>query len=360
MKEIEVEAKTLEDYGVFVQERDGYKFIAADEDDVAEHAGQGFVGLEYEGRYSPSMTQARAMHRALAELFPEWAPRALRVTQRGRGNGYILLNEMQELVQELLFESSPLLDRRPHYDGGGLECVFPPMTLQAYKILQPEFQKVLDMYKKYGFNSVQGGDGIHSNISYGLFGRDQDTQVENMKKWLWFLFREAQWMTEFSQRRFNYQANSDLLYMLGDPLGILPEEELRARFVSAKDEILNYLSRTEDDEGDRVGYGRRWFNLSFGRDGRPCVELRWFGSTQSEVELASMIEYSFAMPRWCRETEELEDINLKNFLGFVKTNLSEYPSLWEIASNIKIAQSTASAPVAIGQPRKVKVPVPVK
>lgn len=148
-------------------------------------------------------------------------------------------------------------------------------------------------------------------------------------------------MVAFSQRKYNYQINADILHLLNDPLGLLPYEELERRFINTKESILDYITRNHNDPYFDEIRRRRLLNIGIFNDNRPVIEFRWFGSTQNIIELMSMIEWSFAMPTWCKTVQSIEEISLRNFMSFIKKAPDKYHNLLEIAQRTTLSREYA-------------------
>lgn len=130
---------------------DDWVFLAQDKADMAS----GFVGLEVEQRFSPGTIQARFNHTRLAAKSASWSELAKQTI----GYGGDVIAAMRSEIAKLFREQSNFIVDTPHHDGLGLECVFPPCTLKAHKVLIPEYLNILNLYQEWGFNCQQGGDG---------------------------------------------------------------------------------------------------------------------------------------------------------------------------------------------------------
>lgn len=301
--------------GLVIDNRGSYMFISLEGEE-----NPSYVGLEYESRFSPGANHSREIARYLTEK------KRISFGNRPSSLGYMGMNTLLSAFIPTFFSPvSPLAPTTSHRDGGGLESVFCPISMGAYKLLKNEFIRVLKLHTSLGFNDIQGGDGIHANMDLNMFGHDIDTRRETMANFFWFLFYNSEFMVEFSERKFNFQYNADMLTLLGDTLNLNPKGN-RDTFLSSKNAFL--------DAVENGTYGRS-LNMTINRDGRPAVEFRWFGSTHDPEKFMAMIEFCYAVTAFCRGKKSESTLSLQNFCSFVKANVNTYDHLFEVMrSNI--------------------------
>lgn len=239
---------------------------------------------------------------------------------------YGISGDILRAVKTKVFDGcSQLLYANPHFDGGGIECVIKPCTLTAIQTLKDEFVHILNLYKNFGFTDILGGDGIHANMDLTMFGSDVATQKKNMANFLWFIFYNSEFVVDFSGRTYNSQLVADMYTLIGDTLG-RNMENMKRSFLRQKDALLNAVEENSY---------QRFLNMTVNRDGRPCLEFRWFGSTQSGDKLLSMAEFCYAIVAYVDTVKNDNQLKLHHFCAFVKRNVKTYPHLFEdMASNV--------------------------
>lgn len=296
----------------FEQRSTGFNFFYHTDEDPENL--EGVIGIELEMRFSAHMVHLRQIAKTFKEQFPK-----ARLTYT---------DDLQMLFRSKVLGGHFLVKGSPHGDGGGTESVLHPCTFQAHKVLKEEYARILDLYRQFGFNPNQGGDGIHHYIDYKLFG---DNQLdESMMLFLWFLFKNADFVCLLSHRQYNLSSVADMYSLLGNTLGNWTDEEFEAAFIRQKDAVLNYL------RGDRQSWLRA-FNISFGRDGRPACEFRWFGSTWDIDIFMMMIEFSHAIARFVATHRSLKEMELEVFCTYVRNNIEMYPHLIEELFNNEVS-----------------------
>lgn len=317
----DISAKTLQDLGVIeIRTREGSEttFLISPQESRTNILG--FVGPEYEGAYSNSIQATRASIRKLQSPIVRKAIQE--ILERGdHYSEYVGRIQIFQQFKLLLKSMSPLIYQVPHEDGGGIESVLKPATLSAHHILKPEYARILSAYKEFGFTDELDGAGLHIYIDHSLFGDTVEEYTNKISYFLWFLFRCGEEMLEISNRKFSSQANADMWYLLGDHLGLLPDEQLLDKFKQQKNAALATLAR-------KSTYGR-YMNVSFNRDGRPAIEFRWFSSTMDIEVFMAFIEFGFAIPEWCRTLTDESQVSFIGFCNFLKGSVDKYSHLFQ-------------------------------
>lgn len=318
----------LSDYPVTVTDRGTYKFLRY----TGEIGSNDYIGVELEMRFSPHMKHLRDI--------VKWAQKEHKYA-RLEGSG-----DVRNIIARGVLNQSPLVNGIPHYDGGGLESVLNPTTLEAHQALKEEYRKLLDAYYRFGFNPQQGGDGIHHYVDYGLLGPAEDFE-DSIILFHWFLFENRDFLSLASKRSYNYSSMADIHALLGDQLGLWDEEQLKAAFIRQKDAVIEHSRR------DNASWHRA-FNISWCRDGRQAYEFRWFGSTWDVDEFMSMIELSHAMATFVATHRSIDQMKLDIFCNYVRDNMQQYPHLIEELYNNQISaplmQSTIGPEVITLEP----------
>jgi len=143
---------------------------------------EGLIGIEYEVPFVPSLVFARKLKNFFLANVKNTTTEA---SQRYRS-----LGDLKSEVGNILWASfRPLLVDEPHYDGGGLECVFFPATPAAHQVLKPLYESILLTMKAYEFDASYSGAGIHLNIDNTLFGATADEQLSAQERMLYFIFQ---------------------------------------------------------------------------------------------------------------------------------------------------------------------------
>lgn len=325
----------ITDYPITAVDRGSYQFIKyTGEDPVNE-----YIGVELEMRFSPHMVHLRNIVKYFQKEYKN-----LNISSIG---------DVRTAIASRILSKSFLVKGIPHYDGGGLESVLQPSTFAAHQVLKEEYKKLLNTYYAFGFNPQQGGDGIHHYVDYGLLGPREGLE-DSIILLHWFLFENRDFLSLASKRPYNYSSVADIHALLGDQLGLWSEERLKEAFIQHKEDVLEYI------RGDGDSWVRA-FNISWGRDGRPAYEFRWFGSTWDIDEFMAMIELSHAMATFVASHRSIDQMKLDIFCNYVRDNMQQYPHLIEELYNNQISaplmQSTIGPEVvtmeAVVTPRKV-------
>lgn len=327
----DISYKTFLDLGVVAHNKSGtlVPFLTAPDESFAEV--KGFVGPEYEGRFSYSKKKVREALRKTINLISNYDLHKQEIIDTYLDGSYYTESFVLNVIRNILGRMSEIIYEFPHYDGQGIEVVLCPATLKAHQILKPEYERILEVYKELGFTDKLPGAGFHIYIDYTLFGNTEVDIVNNYANFLWLIFNHPEEFTDISNRQHSDDINSDLLTFLGDPLGILTEEELLKNFLKLKAESLTTLGTSEFKRKYKY---LRLLNISYNRDGRPALEFRWFGSTLNINTFMAFIEFGFAMPEWTKTFTDAADASLNSFCNYIKTNVSTYIHLYEYFTSI--------------------------
>lgn len=330
MKEFKIdpipEPRELKDLPIKYMAKGSYFFLRK----AGEPGELGYVGVEFEQRWSCGTTHMRAIKNHLLSemkrlekeksgvmsLIGVHEKTMLRDNIRSAGH---LVNLLPNLA---LKPQTPLIHGTPHTDGGGHECVLYPATLKAHQALKSEYERLIRAFQQYGYNDIQGGDGIHTNIDYSLFGKDHVGAIE---RFLWFLFYNSDFMVSLSERKYNMQYRADMASQLGDEMRNWSDSDYLNSFKKAKGGIVQSLRQSTSS-----GLFGRPLNFSVGRDGRRCLEWRWFGSTQDINKFMSIIELSFALPAFSGAQKTEDAMTLPAFCSYVRENMETYPHLFQV------------------------------
>lgn len=273
---------------------------------------EGYCGIEWECAWAPGTTQSRNIYAALRNIHQH---NSLVVNVRELSNNPFfdtVDSSLKEAVRSLVFSNrTKLLTQPPHYDGGGIEWVFCPMTLGAIRAAEQEFRILFELADNFGFTPLRGGDGIHLNMDLSLYGSTMDEQVETCARILRFAFANYDYIVRQSLRRWTYQRNSDMPAMLGDVFRVRSDNELEALFMEQKSRFLDTL---------RAGTALKAFNIGIRTDRRPVLEIRWFGSTTTIAELFAIVDFAFAQAEFFRANDTT---SLERFANFVKSKFDE-------------------------------------
>lgn len=290
----------------------GYKALHIPGQEVKD-----LMGLEIEMGFAPTTIQLRAIQRYLEKNSKElkttgWTKENMRFGY----DHYTFLS----LLQSRIFKKklSNLLHAAPHSDGGGLESVIIPATLEAYPFIKHELAYILSVYKAFGFTDMIQGAGVHVNVDFSLFGKDSKEQRNTMANLLWFCFINNDFVVELSQRRMRDTFKADMWSSLGDVLALDPSGSVKT-FITQKNQMLDAVEN---------GRALRSFNLHAHRDGRPALEMRWFGATEDPDRLMMMVEFVHSLVTYCKSGNP-QTLTLHLYSQFVRKNAATYTHLHE-------------------------------
>lgn len=229
------------------------------------------LGLEIELSYAPSQSEyARLKRRYCDEA-------GMCPTNLSYRTFFTLLMELSARRFENLFHRKPLAD------GGGIEFVLAPFTLRYYFNNRRRFAELLKFARDFTLYPSEK-DGIHVNIDYSLLGANLDEQKKTLKKLLYFvspLSDAHDYVQNFCAREHEASRNSDIYSMLNDPFRRLTSRELENVFKDTSKDILDSLGITPMCA----------LNMCFGKEGRQCIEWRWFASTTNIKKLLEIVVF---------------------------------------------------------------------
>lgn len=287
----------LEDWGL-VSELDqelGIKIIRT-QDEVRT---PDLISFEYEVDFRYSPARARQVREYLSKEhkveISKWADLFA-----------FFLNYMQIHLREIAY--------RVYLDGAYLlEFASLPMTLEAHKRLSKVYEAYLGVVKAYGANVSSGEAGIHIGVNNGMI-----TQ-EGLENFLWFAFRNNEFIVSMSNRQTWVQTSVDIYSLLDDPFGLLSDIELIKIFKERKKSLLNALLN---------GIWTHQLNLSVNKKGKRYLEIRWFGSTDEVSELQTIIQFIHSLILFSNYIDNEEEATLENYCAYVYENAQMYIDLF--------------------------------
>jgi len=259
--------------------------------------------------------------KAFYALIPSWKNpdgNTIKIDSQDFGRMYV-----KESTLSLFNYTSPILFRPSYEDAQGVECSLYPMSLIALHKCKKELVRILKIYRHLGYDEKAPGAGVHTYMDYSLFGNTEKEYLENIKNFLWFLFKNGAIMSKLSQRTFSSTLNSDIYHLLDNDLLSKSDTELLTRFVSIKDEILKAIV---------TGNPVERLNIIFNKDRKhahslttaeriKAIEYRWWAGTTNITTLYGYIEFCFAITEFLKKHKTEEYINnFSKFEIFVRAN----------------------------------------
>ena len=277
------------------------------------------MGIEFESRFDPTGPVVRAINKEILDL-------KLADAIHGRYDLFRLLRHT--LLNDF---SDTIIGGPPVNDGGGLEFRFHPTTLKAHHHLRGEYSRIMKCLSELGFTDAVGGDGIHLNIDNKAFGDHRTEKRKSFANFLWFLYKNQEFMIEFCNRKNMDDGMADMMTLLNDRYGNKSAQEVEQEFIRNKNDLLDALVgranrnvRTRRsglyDSPTFGGSGTRKLNIHVNRDGRDCIEFRWFGSTFSINIFMSFIDFAFALPEYSKSHNSPTTVTLESFCEYVANN----------------------------------------
>jgi len=298
--------RRLTDLNLILSNKDGVHYIRhKDEEDTLKD----LVGLEIESNFTPFSNVLRDVIKQLQHPDVGILPRHI------TGRTVVL----KALGTYIIPDITNICYPNPVFDGGGVELITYPMTETAMYRSKSEFLLILETLAKYGFNPVIGKDGVHLNIDKTLFGYSIKEVRDSFSKMLLFLYNEPDLMIFLSGRKAVDSKLADLYWMLGDMYGNLSEENLKQVFYEQKGLLLDSLSSGEDIKA---------FNIHSNKEGRPSVEIGWFGSTHNYDQFMSYIDIAFYFPKYFRQANYTQ-CNFKGMFDHIKKYNIKYKYLYD-------------------------------
>lgn len=247
---------------------------------------------------------------------------------------------LTETTKAIFNKTCPLLFKEAHVDAAGVECSLYPMTELAYTLLKSEFIRIFDIYKILGFTDIPEGAGVHTYIDYILFGEDKAFQIEGIKRFLWFLFNNGYHMSKISCRKFEDSLRSDIYHLLGDDVILCSSSDLKNKFLSIKDDIINGFIK-----GNRIDSLNMIINKSpkdsFGRSiGSPigALEYRWWAATTNPDTFMAYIEFGFIINKFLKSLKEYEKVTFNDFYLYLENSGEGHNLAKLIQSKLLITQ----------------------
>lgn len=282
---------------------------------VEDETPAGYCGIEWECKWSPGTSQARAIYAALKTEFQRNATLA-RVATLDQ-HSYDISATLKEAVRTLVFSGrSKLYSGEPHFDGGGIECTFAPISHAGIKAASSEFERIFELGDAFGLTPLHGGDGIHLNMDLSLYGRTKDEQIETCARILRFAFVNYDYIVAQSLRTNISQMRADIPSLLGDMFRTTSQEDFNTLFMDQKELFLNAL------RGDS---SLKAFNIGIRTDRRPVLEIRWFGSTIKIEDLLAVVDFGFAQAEFFKSNDTT---SLEQFANYAKSNVTMYEHLY--------------------------------
>lgn len=204
---------------------------------------------------------------------------------------------------------SDLFHREPLADGGGLEFILRPYTLRDLVRQRNRIRALLAFSRSYKLYPSDK-DGIHVNVDYHLLGSNLETQRETLGRLLKFLSPLSD-AYSFCQRMCGRQHEasklSDVYTFLNDPFRRMSTDVLEKTFRETQKEILAALGSEPMCA----------LNMCFGKEGRQCVEWRWFASTNETKRLYEIVFFVHSVIIFARESRT--ELTLAQYKRFTKS-----------------------------------------
>lgn len=179
------------------------------------------------------------------------------------------------------FEDNPLLYKKPHQDGGGLELSLKPFTEEEYgsSIIYGAIRRMLVRCWEFKLYPSEK-DGIHLNIDIEAF------TPTVLKAFLGVIGPDSEFksfMSKFIGRPKSADKLGNIDTLLGDFSGTntAVTSTLWARYVDSMIEDI-------DKEYCTV-------NMCFNKNGRPILEWRWFGSSLDINRIYALLQFVFSI-----------------------------------------------------------------
>jgi hypothetical protein len=268
------------------------------------------VGVELEVGFSPDLTKLPDLYEAIDE------------------EGKITtMTSLVDVAADIIKNYSSIVSDRPHMDGGGLESILYPTSLEAHSRLRTEYVNLLEIYEDLGFTDTVPGAGIHLNIDLSLFDPNKFQGLVNFYN---FLFYYNDFFMYFCGRYRLEAKKSSMRSMLRDFMHRKRDiRALKQEFLADKGSapLKRIIERYESDYYVESSYFVELFNTTLFKDKRPCLEWRWFGSTLDVNKLMAFIEMGFALPKYCASVSHENLISFEDFERYIMTNSNLYPNL---------------------------------
>ena len=203
-----------------------------------------------------------------------------------------------------------------HMDGNLIEFPLKPMTKAAHQAFLPMYNYLLEGMYLMGCTNALGTNGMHLYMDLGLFGDNPRQAVATMLR---FCFENYDWLVEFSGRPHIYSTNADFPSMLKDRWRNLSDAQFREAFLNTKNSFLEILDSPE--ASDTV------FNIGINKKPN-TLEVRWFATPESGMEILSIVSTMFALANLCSITPEDTTPTMKEFCTFIDKNKRKFYQAW--------------------------------
>lgn len=223
-----------------------------------------------------------------------------------------LRNYLHKKLKEQNFD---LIAGNPSVDGGATEIRLHPCSFEVIKNFQTNIQEILTWFKDHGFREHYGS-GVHIYVDNSFFGERKDQQVETLKRLIWFLFKNKNYLISLSDRQWGDSWKSDFDALIDDAYDLLDEIKKEEVFTKIKNATLDAFY---------TGKSLCLFNIGINKHDFPATEFRWFASTFKVEKLLLFIEFLIATIIF---NSKENSYSLEEFKNYVHINMEEFPNLF--------------------------------
>ena len=184
-----------------------------------------------------------------------------------------------------------------------------PSDAKSHKTWKPIVDKLLAL----GATSWDGGRcGLHCHFSRSMFGKDEETQMENIAKMCYFydhLLHDEDFNIKVYGRSVSYSETSGKT-RIGEAVKVLGTEVFKSKDV--KDRVLKASKDIHD--------GGRYFDIN--TRNRETIEFRKGRGSININRILAIIEYNELIAKFAIKTK-CKDMTLANFKSFISENISD-------------------------------------
>ena len=194
----------------------------------------------------------------------------------------------------------------------GVEIVTIPLLPSDAKSCKT-WKPIVDKLLALGATSWDGGRcGLHCHFSRSMFGKDEETQMENITKMCYFydhLLHDEDFNIKVYGRSSSYSETSGKT-RIGEAVKVIGTEVFKSKDV--KDRVLKASKDVHD--------GGRYFDIN--TRNRETIEFRKGRGSININRILAIIEYNELIAKFAIKTK-CKDMTLANFKSFISENISD-------------------------------------
>lgn len=286
-------------------------FLNRHDDDLVSNAK---IGLEIETVFAPRTDQARDLNLYFkskygfkCKEYHEFRDKLIE----------ILPTEFKKARINEFVEFKPEGENK---NDQGIELLTDVLNLYKHQERHEQYQKGLDILKRFYCTDKLGEDGIHLTIDHILFGPTLEWQASTVDNIIWFLYYNVDFVIQLSKRLYYFSSQIDMLFWLGD---FLKQKTDRTRLRSLKENRQIIMDCLKGSERVLI------FNTNINKIEGVATEFKWFGSSLDAKHMITMIEFMVFLAGYAQIAKSSRSMKLSPFCKVLLQYTDVFPFLFE-------------------------------